>query len=312
MATALALAALALLMAGAALALWLHARGQAARAASTAFLQDHLAQRAAPGRADAAGPGHAARPWRPGPARWADFVLRAGVEPDMRFHVRMALVPICAALLAGLTLGGVAAGAALVMAAAGCMFWLWLKAQRRHAKAVEQLPDFLESMVRLMAIGNSLDAAFQGAAEKGEQPLRGILQRAAVAARGGMELDDALRQAARQFGLRELYLMAAIVGVATRFGGRSDQVLDRMAGFMRDLTQARRELSALSAEVRLSAWVLALLPLCVGGIILAFNDALFVGMWRDPVGWKLLVGAAALQVVGSYWLYRMAKLGGST
>src|SRR5690606_19970878 len=255
MATALALAALALLMAGAALALWLHARDQAARAASTAFLQDHLAQRAAPGRGAAADHGQVARPWRPGPARWADFVLRAGIEPDMRFHVRMALMPVCAAL-AGLMLGGVAAGAAFVMAGAGCMFSLWLKAQRRHAKAVEQLPDFLESMVRLMAIGNSLDAAFQAAAEKGGQPLRGILQRTALAARGGMELDDALRQAARQFGLRELYLMAAIVGVATRFGGRSDQVLDRMAGFMRDLTHARRELSALSAEVRLSAWVL--------------------------------------------------------
>src|SRR5690606_24213796 len=117
-----------------------------------------------------------------------------------------------------------------------------------------------------------------------------------------------LRQTARQYRLHELYLVAAIVGVALRFGGRSDHVLERMAAFMRDLTQARRELVALSAEVRLSAWILALLPLGLAAFILAFNNDLFMNMWHDPVGWKLLLGAAALQIIGSYWLYRMARL----
>ena len=51
-------------------------------------------------------------------------------------------------------------------------------------------------------------------------------------------------------------MVAAVVSIALRFGGRSDQVLERMAAFMRDVSQARSELSASSAEIRLSAWIL--------------------------------------------------------
>ena len=111
----------------------------------------------------------------------------------------------------------------------------------------------------------------------------------------------------RQYGLKELYMVAAVVSIALRFGGRSDQVLERMAAFMRDVSQARSELSASSAEIRLSAWILALLPLGIAGFIIVANNDLFVGLWEDPLGFKMLATAVAMQVGGSYWLYRMAK-----
>ena len=57
----------------------------------------------------------------------------------------------------------------------------------------------------------------------------------------------------------------------------------------------------------MSAWVLALLPLGLAAFILTFNTDLFMNMWEDPVGWKMLVGALALQIAGSYWLYRLAR-----
>src|SRR3546814_77350 len=169
---------------------------------------------------------------------------------------------------------------------------------------VSQVPDFLDMMVRLMTVGNSLGSAFHGAAAKINDPLLEVVERASSLNRSGKELDVALRQVSRQYGLHELYLMAAVVGVAIRFGGRSDQVLERMAVFIRDLDQARHELVALSAEVRLSAWVLALMPLGIACFILFFNNELFMGMWYDDAGRKLLIGAVVLQIVGSYWLNR--------
>ena len=102
-------------------------------------------------------------------------------------------------------------------------------------------------------------------------------------------------------------MIAAVVSLAMRFGGRSDQVLERMAAFMRDVSQARNELSASSAEIRLSAWVLALLPVGIAGFIMLTNNDLFMNLWRDPAGFKMLVTAVLLQIGGSYWLYRMAK-----
>ena len=73
------------------------------------------------------------------------------------------------------------------------------------------------------------------------------------------------------------------------------------------MAQARNELSASSAEIRLSAWILALLPVGIAGFIMMANNDLFLGLWRDPSGFKMLVTAVVLQIGGSYWLYRMAK-----
>lgn len=308
MATILSLCALALLMLAGGIVLWHQADQQAQRKATTQFIDRQLHQRSASGAAALATQQAATLQWRGAPGSWTHLLLRAGLQPTPRFHAGLAARTLLLPLALLFAAGPIAAGAALLALCALAAFMIWLRAERRHRKCVEQLPDFLEAMVRLLAIGNSLGAAFQTAAGKIEQPLQTILEHAHQTSRAGLELDAALRQAARQYGLYELYLVAAIIGVATRFGGRSDHVLDRMASFMRDLTHARKELTAMSSETRISAWVLALLPLGIGAFIITFNNALFMNMWQDPVGWKLLVGAALLQVIGSYWLYRLSKL----
>lgn len=308
MATILLLCALALLMLACGIVLWHQANRQAQRKAATQFMDRQLQQRGASGLAAHAAQQATTRQWRGAPRNFRHILLRAGLQPTTRFYAGLAARTLLLPLALLIVVGPVAAGAALLALSALAAFMIWLKAERRHKKCVEQLPDFLEAMVRLLAIGNSLGAAFQTAAEKVDQPLRTILEQALQTSRAGLELDAAVRQAARQYSLYELYLVAAIISVAIRFGGRSDQVLDRMAAFMRDLTHARKELIAMSSETRMSAWVLALLPLGIGAFIITFNNALFVNMWQDPTGWKLLVGAALLQITGSYWLYRLSKL----
>ena len=76
---------------------------------------------------------------------------------------------------------------------------------------------------------------------------------------------------------------------------------------MRDREQAQNELVALSAETRLSAWILALLPIGLGLFMMIFNDQLFSAMLEDPAGRNLLLGAAVLELIGAVWLYRLAK-----
>ncbi|WP_050851137.1 type II secretion system F family protein, partial [Bordetella pertussis] len=232
---------------------------------------------------------------------WRQLLLRAGVEPTPRFLAASVGAPALAWLFGG----WISAAAALLLVALLWYFHLWLKADRR--RMVHQLPTFLDALVRLITIGNSVNAAFQNALGSVEQPLLEVLQRADSQVRSGKDLDAALHQVSRQYQLRELFLVSAVIALALRFGGRSDQVLERMAAFMRDLEQARDELTALSAEVRLSAWILALLPIGLALFIIIFNNQLFMGMWHDPMGFRLLVFAMLLQAGGSYWLYRMAR-----
>lgn len=245
--------------------------------------------------------------WFQAPRSWAELLLRAGLVESKTLYLKM-IVPIMSGyILAMIFLGAFSAFLFLFSAVLLLYFWLWLRADKRYRKINSQIPDFLDMVVRLMTIGNSMGAAFHRAGEATPEPLRSVLERVIALHRSGKELDEALRTVSRLYGLHDLFLVASVIGVAIRFGGRSDQTLERMAGFMRDREYARHELHALSAEVRLSAWVLGLLPLLLASYILMFNNALLINMWDDSTGKKMLFLAAGLQTVGSYWLYRMTR-----
>ncbi|MDN0085054.1 type II secretion system F family protein [Crenobacter sp. SG2305] len=240
---------------------------------------------------------------------WLDVQLnRAGIERRQIF-IRTAGAALGVFALSGLVLGGfVGLGIAVLISGALGAFALWLRIAKRHRQLVRQLPNYLDAIVRLITIGNSVQAAFQSAIANTEPPLRSCLEQVNRLLRSGLEIDKALAQTAQAYGVDELTLLASVMRLSVKYGGRADAVLERMAGFMRDREQAERELVALSAEVRLSAWVLGLLPMLMAFFILVTNPHYFATLLNDEAGIKLLVGAFGLQVLGSFLLFRLARL----
>lgn len=123
-----------------------------------------------------------------------------------------------------------------------------------------------------------------------------------------MDLDRALHQIATHARIEEMYLLASILGLGVRYGGRSDLLLERVGNFMRDREQAEHELVAMSSETRLSAWILGVLPVAVGMAIVMLNPDYFMRMWDDTTGQLLVFGAIGLQMLGAALLYRLARL----
>ncbi|MGF6527811.1 type II secretion system F family protein [Variovorax sp. PvP013] len=213
-----------------------------------------------------------------------------------------------AALAAGAALGPVAMGGVLLLGAAGGGFVVWLRVQKFRRRLVLQLPGFIDAMVRMVRIGNSPQSAFQLATATLKAPLREAMEHAAALARAGVDLDAALDQTADHLRVGELHLLGAILGLGVRYGGRADLLLERVATSLRDNEQAGQELAAMSAETRLSAWILGLLPLGVGATIMAGNPDYIVRMWLDGTGRTMLFGALGLQSLGALLLYRLARL----
>ncbi|MGI4857315.1 MAG: type II secretion system F family protein [Janthinobacterium lividum] len=236
-----------------------------------------------------------------------NLFLRAGIREHSRWMLVQVGLTAMAAMPAGMLLGLAPAGFVALLAIVGTWFRLWLMISRRHRRIVQQLPALLDALVRQVSLGTSLGSAFQQIAEQSPLPLRELVGRAAQLNRAGVELDAALKQTARVYGVAPLLTIGAVLGVSTRFGGRSDQILMRISDFMRDVEQAHQELLALSSETRISAWVLGVLPLTLVCGLMIFNNRFFAQMWRDPMGAKMLIGAAVLQITGSFLLYRLAK-----
>ncbi|MFL9871560.1 type II secretion system F family protein [Paraburkholderia megapolitana] len=246
---------------------------------------------------------------------WAQYtfnnvVSRAGIRnPQISLSI-VAVLVIALCVLAWSEGGALGACATLVACSVVIYFWLSMRASRRRRAIVRQLPSFLDGIVRLVTLGNSVPAAFQATVQTTEAPLRDCLEHVSRMLRTGVEIDRALSQVAQLYGARELDLVGSVLRLSVKYGGRSDVMLDRMATFMRDLEQAERELVAMSSETRLSSWVLGMLPLGIGGFLIVTNPRYFGSMWFDPFGRKILYLAFALQILGAYLLYRLTRLKG--
>ncbi|GJG94486.1 type II secretion system F family protein [Cupriavidus pauculus] len=299
------IAAVALILLGLGLLMLATARGRADAETARAHLAaqtDQVRARYAP----------AAEPEPEGTARdlrrrWADLLRRADMTPTRGTYLRWGL-PVLCLVLAGAAAGGwIGAAAMLVIGVALAAFLLWVRIGRLREKMLRQLPGFLDGVVRLMTIGSSVPAAFQNSVANTEPPLRQCLVRVIHLQRAGKELDQAVLQMGRAYKLDELVIVSSVLRLSQRYGGRADVVMERTATFMRDHEEAQRELMALSAETRLSAWVLGLLPLVVAAGLFTINAGYVMLMWKDPAGRSMLIGAALLEVVGVLLLYRLAK-----
>lgn len=189
-----------------------------------------------------------------------------------------------------------------------CAFFVWRRVEKQRQRMLEQLPSFLDNMVRLITIGNSTQASFQMAVSSVPMPLGVALGQASSVLTASSNLGQAMENLARTWKLPEFALLAAVFRMSTQYGGRTDQVLDRVSAYIRDRLSAERELHAMSAEVRLSAWILSLLPIVVGVLIMVMNDGYFLRMWRDESGRQMIALAAGLELIGVALLYRLAKL----
>lgn len=305
------LSAAALLLLGLGILLWQNASLRALRSTTSAYVDRQIVGMATDQRqVDSVATGLApAPPSTPVamPHGWRRFWLRAGLQPGRLLMAKLLLPGVLLGLPAVYFGGLLALAAVLLLYFVLVTFQMWLRTSRRQTKMAHQLPIFLDSIVRLSIIGNSLEAAFQGALPTVEAPLRDALEQGNFLVLAGVDLETALVQEARLFQLPELELVAAVIGIAQRFGGRADTVLERMSAFMRDREHAQKEMKAMSAETKLSAWVLGLLPIGLGLFLIVFNNSMFMQLLDDPVGRKLLTGAALLEVIGAYWLYRLAK-----
>ena len=234
--------------------------------------------------------------------------LRAGLPPGMRMPLLVIVTGVLLSLLGWWRIGS-AWALPLLLGLYAAIVWLWLRAriEKQQKQILRQLPDFLDGMVRLSSIGNSLPMAFQVTGATVQMPLRAILDRSLQLVRTGNDLDRALQIASRPYRLQSLELLHVVLGTGMRMGGRADQILQRMSDFMRDLDHAQQELRAITSEVRMSAWVLGLLPVLVATFMTLANPAFFTPMFHQALGHKILLIALALELLGGFLLYRLAK-----
>ncbi|MGE8066416.1 type II secretion system F family protein [Pseudomonas sp. NPDC089569] len=231
--------------------------------------------------------------------------LRAGLgRPSERLGQWLTLWVLL--VLTGLLLGGWG-GALLSLLLPPLLMRLYMswRYKRRLKRMIEQLPALLDHAVRSLKSGRTLADAVLGAIDAVEDPLKSAMARIQRNVQLGVSLADAASDFAELYAKDELRLLALGLKVNHRYGGNASEVLENLIKMIREREQAARQLRALTGETRITAVVLALLPVAVAGYFLITNPTYLLTMWDTGSGRTMLASAFALQAVGCLALWRM-------
>jgi tight adherence protein B len=216
------------------------------------------------------------------PIRALDHLAaRAGLLTPIE-HLLVALgLSVVAAVLACLAAGigpELAVPAGPVGAVVVWVLVLRRLARRRNARFAEQFPKALTLISRSLRAGHPLSTALSLVAREMPDPLGSEFGMVFDEMTYGQDLRGALANLCRRVDGRELRYMAVAISIQQSTGGNLAQLLDSLAGVLHEVERMHRKVRALSAEGRLSALVLSVLPFAV-----AFGIALLAPGYYDEV-----------------------------
>jgi tight adherence protein B len=186
---------------------------------------------------------------------------------------------------------------------------LWGGARRDEARLVAQLPDAVRTIARAIRAGQSVDAALYEAGRAAPDPAGREFLRVRDELALGVPFEDAVRSLAdRHRGVLELRFLAAAFALQRRTGGSLGDLLEPLASTLAERVALRREVRALTAEGRATAWVIGALPLAFLAITGAVRPEYASLLFTHPTGRLLLGIAIALEIAGFAAMRRMARV----
>jgi Flp pilus assembly protein TadB len=183
-----------------------------------------------------------------------------------------------------------------------------IKISRRRAAFDDQLPNVLQLVAGSLQTGFSLAQALDGVVREGAQPAAGEFARSLAETRLGVDLAVALDGVADRLQSADLRWVIMAIRIQRETGGNLAEVLRNTVATMRERAFLRRQVRTLSAEGRLSAYILLALPLLVGGWLFYSNPSYMRPLYTTFFGVSMLVTAAALFVIGAIWMRNLINI----
>jgi len=225
-----------------------------------------------------------------------------------------ALLGSCLAVVIAATLSLVTSYVLIGVLAGALIGWLTMRLSlsmrilRRRASFSEQLPDLLQLIASALQSGFSLPQAFDAVVREDAQPAAGEFSRALAETRLGADLEDALEAVANRMDSDDLRWTVLAIRIQQGVGGNLAEVLTTIVSTIRERAFLRRQVRALSAEGRLSAYILVILPILVGVWLFISSPQYMRLLYTTSLGQLMLAIAVVLLLIGGLWMRRTIRV----
>jgi len=252
----------------------------------------------------------------------ADKVVSADLETRISQRLTGAGSGLTAAewllLHAGIAVGSAVVGflmgggplAVLGLALGAVLPWMYLKF--RHKRRLNRFNANLAQSLGLIAgglqAGLSLPQAVDTVVREGNEPIAGEFKRALIEQRLGIDITDALEGVGERMESQDFAWVVMAIRIQREVGGNLAEILHTVSDTLREREYLRRQVKALSAEGRMSAWLLGALPVGMFGYMMMANREYVEPLYTTGTGWGILAGAAFLLALGSFMMAKMVKV----
>jgi len=199
-------------------------------------------------------------------------------------------------------IGGLFFGAVLPTA------YLSIKRSRRIKAFKYGLADTLQLMSGSLSAGLSLAQSVDTVVREGRDPIAAEFRRALVEARLGVEIEDAMDSVAERMESKDFEWVVMAIRIQREVGGNLSELLNTVAATIREREYLERQVQALSAEGRLSVWILGGLPPAFMAYLLVANPTYLEPLISTTIGFIMLGLMAVLLVVGIVWMKKLVKV----
>jgi tight adherence protein B len=240
--------------------------------------------------------------------KWENEIAKVSMPPE-QIIVLTIVVAFLSLLLAKVVFGSLLVGVALVVAVPlGVRSYLKRQLARQRRLFAEQLPDNLQVLASALRAGHSFIGALSVVVNDAPEPARSEFQRVVADEQLGVPIDQALHVVVERMDSRELEQVALVGALQRETGGNTAEVLDRVTETIRERFELRRTVQTLTAQGRMSRWVLTFLPVLLLVAINLIAPSYMKVMYESTAGKALLVLAGISITAGSFVIKRIVNI----
>jgi tight adherence protein B len=238
--------------------------------------------------------------------RLEQLLARAGLTVSPYGLLRVSVILASGLGVAGVLLAGLL-GAAIgfLLGAFLPLGYVWYKARAREEQLRMQLPAAFDLMARVLRAGHSVPQAFQAVSDSFEPPICTEFAHCREQQKLGLLPELAFADLAERSQLLEMKIFALAMMVQRQTGGNLSEVLDRLANLIRARVRLHAQVRTLTAEGRLQAVVLLVLPglmfLAMRMVNRQYADTLLDYPW-------MIAGTAVMMAVGALWIRKVVEI----
>src|SRR6185503_2163702 len=182
------------------------------------------------------------------------------------------------------------------------------RANRQRQLFAEQLPDNLQVLASALRAGHSLVGALSVVVDDSPEPSKSEFKRVIADEQLGVPLEDAIEVVAARMQSKDLSQVGLVAALQHETGGNTAEVLDRVAETVRERFELRRLVRTLTAQGRMSRWVLTSLPILLLVVITLLNPRYVSPLYSHSTGRVLLLAAAVMVAGGSLVIRRIINI----